>query len=136
MRTTPNAWEQRVRQYEAEDMSDAQSTADVDEQKGRLMMSAEQHAPTPWTVTTHRSGVRMIDSAEIRPGVVSGICQIGIAGASNAAFIVKAVNSHEAMLEALEGIARGACIDQRIGDKCICYSCTARAAIAKAKGEA
>lgn len=32
----------------------------------------------------------------------------------------------DALALALRKIERGACLDQRIGDKCICYSCTAK----------
>jgi hypothetical protein len=38
------------------------------------------------------------------------------------------------LLEVVEGIARTACLRQFIGNKCICWSCKAKAAIAKAKG--
>ena len=35
------------------------------------------------------------------------------------------------MLAVLQIIARGACLEQVTGDKCICYSCLAREVIAK-----
>ena len=52
------------------------------------------------------------------------------------AYIVHACNSYprleaenQRLREALEPMTRGACLDQRIGDKCICYTCIARAAL-------
>ncbi len=52
----------------------------------------------------------------------------GIEGEANARLIAAAPY----MFDTLQQISRGICLDQRNGDKCICYSCIAKAAIAKA----
>lgn len=39
--------------------------------------------------------------------------------------ILRAFNSHEALVEFVEKVSRSACLNQRVGDKCICFSCEA-----------
>lgn len=45
------------------------------------------------------------------------------------------LRSHEALLELAHKIARSACLQQCMGDKCICFSCEASRIIAHAEGK-
>ena len=55
-----------------------------------------QHTPTPWNVVTH-NGVSLIDGDADRIGV-------NVEAPANAAFIVRACNSHDALVKALEAV--------------------------------
>ena len=55
-----------------------------------------QHTPTPWNVVTH-NGVSLIDGDADRIGV-------NVEAPANAAFIVRACNSHDALVKALEAL--------------------------------
>lgn len=70
--------------------------------EGRLDSRKQEHTPTPWSTVeilgmgkTGVRGVRPICDAMVRRDQEEGEAE------ANAAFIVKAVNSHEALVEAL-----------------------------------
>lgn len=48
---------------------------------------------------------------------------------NKAAFIVGFCNHYEQITALLEKIARSTCLNQRLGDKCICFSCEAKAVL-------
>lgn len=94
-------------------------------------MSESKHTPTPWRISgtsshrvTGKHGVLANCGNDSTHSAVEDQC------AANAAFIVRACNAHEELLEALQKIAT--CESQAPGD----VVDIARAAIAKARSEA
>ena len=95
-------------------------------------MSETRHTPTPWRVESLYPAMAFGEKTIV--GGIMGIAQIHPVGngPDNAEYIVRCVNAHDDLLDVLQVIARGACLQQFNGDRCGCYSCLARAAIAKA----
>lgn len=95
-----------------------------------------KHTPTPWGVwLNHRI------CPEPQPGQFTSETIATVDNDANAAFIVRAVNSYDALVEALEFYAnRDNWKDEESGigthpGEAIDYGATARAALAAAKGE-
>ena len=73
-----------------------------------------KRTPTPWTLA--------------RPGTDRSITVTFYA--PDAPFIVRACNSHDALLELAEYVARSACLQQFSGDEgCHCNACRAQAVL-------
>ena len=107
-----------------------------------------EHTPTPWYYEQDGDGPKRYWDKYICANDGAGrICTVNSpngAGVgeveSNARFIVTACNAYDenqrtiAELRDLLGkIARSACLDQRNGDRCICFACEALAALERSK---
>lgn len=91
------------------------------------MKNKTQHTPTPWRIDKE-----YIVSADIKfPSTVLRFdYTVPIIRQANAAFIVRAVNNHENLLNTLRIVARGSCLRQiNTSGACICYPCIAQKAI-------
>jgi NCAIR mutase (PurE)-related protein len=73
-------------------------------------MTQSKHTPTPWVVTTDSSGFTAINNHDnFRSDFpLATMCKGMTQGEANAAFIVKAVNNHEALVSALEKFVHAA----------------------------
>lgn len=116
-----------------------------------------KHTPTPWRMS-HELGegfsiVRDVYHAEkLYPVAVAVV--VAVAGYTknyhkeneemakgNAAFIVKAVNCHEMLIDTLKNLSTIPCLTEMMGrgvsedNPCYCASCQAKKAIAKAEGK-
>ncbi len=118
-------------------------------------MTTEQHTPLPWEVdrsrilwpgTPHKGTPEHPEFVVAQCGVFTGQGPgTHDEREANAAFIVRAVNAHEKLVEITERLyslvldishksRKSACLGT--GDKgCRCILCLARAALAEAKGE-
>ena len=83
----------------------------------------KEHTPTPWIIdgedslqgcpfiaihNSHAGNEAWRNICEVQPNTENGMSLvIGDEDRANAAFIVKAVNSHEALVEALRGLVEG-----------------------------
>ena len=45
--------------------------------------------------------------------------------------VAELTEQNKAFIAVLEPLARSACLDQRVGNKCFCFACEARAALKK-----
>jgi len=59
-----------------------------------------EHTPTPWRVKPDTTFIEQFENR--RWGLIVADCRMTDEGAANAAFIVKAVNNHEALVKELE----------------------------------
>ena len=68
-------------------------------------MSEEKHTPPPWNLYDLGHGGCYIGTSE-RPSVTQSICVVGNVkeGKADGRFILKAVNSHDQLVEALKGV--------------------------------
>jgi hypothetical protein len=64
-----------------------------------------EHTPTPWRVEYDDNGFFFIDAPGRPSPYIAATGGEGMANAENAAFIVKAVNSHDALVDALKSCA-------------------------------
>ena len=107
------------------------------------------HTPTPWKASPYSSIVGIAISAQPDPNkntvVLAGTMGTfsddhQVESEANAAFIVRAVNNHEALVDALErclAFAEDVEVKALVGDEgCLWPAEIARAALAAAKGEA
>lgn len=86
------------------------------------------HTPTPWNtagVSNPDSDQRMSVWGPISEGKQSGEWVAKDIRPANAAFIVRAVNAHEALVEALERTVAAHCPD----DKMFCSTCSSARAL-------
>ena len=85
------------------------------------------HTPTPWKAWKAWEGFLVTDMNNRHiANLTDSTKMVGWQDAANAAFIVRAVNAYQPMVELLEHIARSVCLDQRKSDHCICFSCEAK----------
>jgi hypothetical protein len=98
--------------------------------------SSGKWTPIPWTVEKWADkrddkgiSIRAVGGVHI----ANMVTQLDDKEAANARFIVRAVNCHEELLEAVRPFANYAC-ELREGETCDCHNCAARAAIKKAGG--
>jgi hypothetical protein len=92
------------------------------------------HTPGPWIASRKNNGLR---PAHFQPPVVlarGGNLTVtdGLGEGPEAEANTKLIAAAPELLEVVEGIARTACLRQFMGNECICWSCKAKAAIAKA----
>jgi hypothetical protein len=64
-------------------------------------------------------------------GAVAGAAMMNKQANANARLIAAAPE----MAELLAMVARSACLDQRVGNKCICFSCESKPILARINGE-
>ena len=92
----------------------------------------QKHTPTPWQFSVNKAGKGyIVPSGQIRGPIAEMLAWKGseVEDEANAAYIVRCVNSHAALVEALE---TEACFHPH-DRECLCARCKALAAV---KGEA
>lgn len=94
-----------------------------------------KHTATPWKAVAGLNRWNITTTDKPRTYNICSINTERMEQEANAAFIVTACNAHEDFLLLLQKIARSACLDQRLDDRCICFSCEAKDAIHKAEGQ-
>jgi hypothetical protein len=92
------------------------------------MTNETKHTPTPW----HRAGDYIVSEDEIAVAEITNPCLASQTEDANAAFIVRAVNAHEALVRALRELIEAAEEDGRPDRPCVRV---ARAALALAEGK-
>jgi hypothetical protein len=105
---------------------------------------ATKHTPTPWFPgRTFGRGISTVDAIDPADGQLFAVCEVfGVnkmdeaceVSNANAAFIVRAVNSHERLVAALreaEGVIAEVCVDQHPDNVCCHVLRQVRAALAE-----
>ncbi len=99
------------------------------------------HTPGPWENTPGQSTIWANDG-DLKVATVDDLPWVeNSSGRRSSDWMTEAANARliaacPDLLQFAETVARSACLDQRVGDKCICFSCEAKRLISKAKGEA
>ena len=107
-------------------------------------MSEVKHSPLPWITDPSNENLICVDSrpyeyiCRVSPSEFSNSSHSREHEIANASFVIRAVNNHDALVAALEGMIRR--FEQRDGERphgnCGCTYCEARLALAAAKEEA
>ena len=92
------------------------------------MKTQPTHTPTPWKVNIcspkhNQKGITI----QTQDGIVLAHIQwqLDDSEKANAAYIVRAVNAYDPMMDLLDKVARSACLNQEVSGKCVCFSCQA-----------
>lgn len=98
-----------------------------------LRAQVDAHSPTPWSVRPAHDGSFVIATGrEAEGGVVARRNSGSGTSLADAAFIVRAANSHDELVAALSALL--AAYEYRVGDGLTPLITNARAALAKAEG--
>jgi hypothetical protein len=99
-----------------------------------------KHTPTPWILSGNMGAIYSMSPEASHGGVADRVCRCGPEGLANAAFIVRACNCHEELLEALRGCLTALDNVNKVGgdtsrDTYIIQAMEARAALVRATQE-